>query len=85
VAGIDPIDLGEGSQPRGIVFDSGSLWVALGGSGEVAQIDPSTGEIRTRVEQKDVSEADGIAGGSAIWTANGEDGTVARITPTPPK
>ena len=81
----DTLSFGKGSLPRGIVFDSGSLWVALGGTGQVAQIDPADGTVRTTVDQKGVGEADGIAGGAGgIWTANGEDGTVARINPTPP-
>jgi hypothetical protein len=81
----DTLSFGKGSLPRGIVFDSGSLWVALGGTGQVAQINPADGKVQATVDQKGVGEADGIAGGAGgIWTANGEDGTVARINPTPP-
>ncbi len=84
---LDPVkevDLGDGSLPRGIVFDSGSIWVALGADGSVAQVDPSTFDVRN-VKQKGVNEADGITGGpGGIWTANGDQQTIARINPTPP-
>ncbi len=79
---VKEINLGTGSLPRGIVFDNGSIWVALGGDGSVAQINPSTFDVRN-VKQKGVHEADGIAAGpGGVWTANGDQGTIARIDPS---
>jgi serine/threonine protein kinase/streptogramin lyase len=80
---VKEIDLGQGSLPRGIVFNRGSVWVAEGGDGTVAQIDPSSFDVRI-VQQPGVKEADGIAAGpGGVWTANGNQQTIARINPTP--
>ncbi|MDX6637730.1 MAG: hypothetical protein QOJ01_1241, partial [Solirubrobacterales bacterium] len=81
-AGKD-IVLGANSQPRGIGFGYGSVWVAEGTGGKVAQINPTTRDVQL-VAQKHVDEADGLAvGPGGVWTANGFGQTVARINPTP--
>ncbi|CAB4886568.1 unannotated protein [freshwater metagenome] len=66
-----------GTQPSGLTYGAGSVWVANYGSGDVTRIDPDTLATTT------ISL--GLAAGSApyhitfdgtnIWTANGHDGS----------
>jgi DNA-binding beta-propeller fold protein YncE len=78
-----PISFGTGSLPRGVIAYKGSVWVALGGSGKVAQVDPATANYE--LIKQTAHEADGIAAGGAIWTVNGAEHSVSRIDPIPPR
>jgi YVTN family beta-propeller protein len=71
-----------GTQPAGIVFAAGSVWVANSGDSTVQQLSPDTfreGPVKSfpaGTQPQGITYADG-----AIWVANTGDDFVARIDP----
>ncbi len=85
---VTKLDVG-GVMGQGIVFDFGSLWVAVIDKGTVARIDPATGAAKQIKAGDPAKIPAGVRGGApsavtsgfgAIW-ATGADGTLARIDP----
>jgi YVTN family beta-propeller protein len=70
-----------GALPRDVVVAFGSVWVSLGGDNQVVRLDPETGEMEDPIPI-DASDSEGIAEGQdSVWVANGDAGTVTRISP----
>lgn len=67
-----------GTNPNGVTFGGGSLWVANQGDNVVLRVDPNTSAV---IERFDVghSPAAVVSNDSDVWVANAEDATVTRI------
>ena len=77
----NPEEIPVGSLPRDVVYAFDSIWVSLGGENKVARLDPESGEVEDEITI-DASDSEGItAGQSSVWVANGDAGTVTRISP----
>ena len=66
------------TQPCGIAYVDGRLWVG-GGSGSVVDADPDTGEVAHRIEL-DASIWDLQPGFDSIWVTDRERGQLVRIS-----
>ncbi len=73
--------LPEGSGPTGIAWDGDTLWVALHGARQVAQVDPTTGEILASV-RVEAGKPDNVAiGGGFVWVSVLDGDAILRIDP----
>ncbi|MEO8517838.1 MAG: ABC transporter substrate-binding protein [Dermatophilaceae bacterium] len=67
-----------GTDPTGLAFGGGSLWVANGSDGTVSRIDPATHAVIQTIEVGAAPEALSVTAGD-VWVANFTDNTVSRI------
>jgi YVTN family beta-propeller protein len=80
-SGTFPLD---NRTPTGIALGAGSVWVAHGGLGKLAQVDPQFGQVAKTIEI--AGEALGTVNGAvtvgegSVWAVYG-DSTVARVDP----
>lgn len=70
-----------GAEPEGITAGFDPLWVVLQAGGQLARIDPTSGEVLLTL---DVGSGPRlvIAGGTSIWVSDFTAGTVVRVDPT---
>jgi YVTN family beta-propeller protein len=72
-----------GSEPRGVVFAFGSIWVSVAGTNQAVRIDPTNETIVQKLTVGQVPE--GItAGPKSVWVANGATNDLTRIDPGVP-
>jgi class 3 adenylate cyclase/sugar lactone lactonase YvrE len=71
--------LPEGSGPTGITASSDAIWVALHDSGEVARVDPDTGEVDTAVPSAAGAPDQLAVGAGFVWVTVGDGDAVIRI------
>ncbi|MEO8517839.1 MAG: ABC transporter substrate-binding protein [Dermatophilaceae bacterium] len=67
-----------GTDPTGLAYGGGSLWVANRSDGTVSRIDPATHTVIDTIEVGAYPEALTVTAGD-VWVANFTDGTVSRI------
>jgi ABC-type transport system substrate-binding protein/DNA-binding SARP family transcriptional activator len=70
--------LPSGTNPTGVTFGGGSLWVANQGDNTVLRIHPDTSAVLQRWESGDSPSAI-VATETDVWVANAGDATVTRI------
>jgi sugar lactone lactonase YvrE len=72
-----------GGIPIDVAAGEGAVWAATetddSGGGEIARIDPGTGDVSARVPVEEVGPA--AVGEGSVWVANLRGGTVTRIDP----
>jgi streptogramin lyase len=83
LAAAAPIQVGAGAGVP--VADASGVWVPLTGSGELARIDPASGNVTSRVQVGASSPPGGgfldsaTATAGSIWAASDAGGTIARV------
>lgn len=84
LAAAAPITVGAGA---GVPAEaSGSLWVPVTDTGDVARVDPAAGSVTATVHVSGPPSGSGyldstVFAGSSVWAASDSGGTIARIDP----
>lgn len=71
--------IGVGSQPSGLAFGNGQLWVANTSDGTVSVVDPASSSVGETYEVGGTPD-DVAAGFGAAWVSDSGSGTVTRIS-----
>jgi DNA-binding beta-propeller fold protein YncE len=70
-----------GSEPFGVAYGAGFVWVTSGGDDTVTRIDPATGRRsgrRVRIAGQPVGVT---VAGDSVWVTANDEGTLTRIDP----
>jgi YVTN family beta-propeller protein len=67
-----------GTDPVGLAFGGGALWVASRSDGRVSRLDPGTHTVIQTIDVGDAPQALTVTAGD-VWVANFSDDTVSRI------
>ena len=71
----------KGSNPLGITYGAGSIWVANRNSGSITRVSPKTNKAAKKRIKVGFSPYALAYGAGSIWVSNESSGTVSRINP----